>query len=237
MNRLRPFVGLWLILVGLVVPAWVAAEDAVPPAGAPPAINRQYENPDYEQWVQAFERPGREVYDRRREIVAASGVKPGMALADIGAGTGLFTRLFAREVGPQGKVYAVDISQVFIDNIRRTSREQGLANVEGVVSTQTATRLAPGAIDLAFVCDAYHHFENPQAMLRSLHRALRSGGALVVIDFQRIHGHSSAWVMGHVRAGKEPAIREIEAEGFKLAEDSPLLRENFFLRFQRSERR
>ena len=67
--------------------------------------------------------------------------------------------------------------------------------------------------------------------------AFLARGALVVIDFQRIHGHSSAWVMGHVRAGKEPAIREIEAEGFKLVDDSPLLRENFFLRFQRSERR
>ena len=63
----------------------------------------------------------------------ASAVTPGMHVADIGAGTGLFTRLFSREVGPQGKVYAVDISRPFVENIMRESREQGLSNIEGVV--------------------------------------------------------------------------------------------------------
>ncbi len=95
-----------------------------------PGINEYYMDPDWEYWVNTFERRGREVFDRRFEIMRASAVAPGMDVADIGAGTGLFTRLFSREVGPDGKVYAVDISRPFVENILRESREQGLLNIE-----------------------------------------------------------------------------------------------------------
>ena len=206
-------------------------------AGADPAVNAPYQDPEYSQWGEAFERPGREVFDRRREIVAATGVRPGMAVADVGAGTGLFTRLFATAVGAQGKVYAVDISKNFVDNIVRTAREQALNNVEGIVNAQDSTGLPAGSVDLVFVCDTYHHFEQPGAMLASIHRALRPGGTLVVIDFERVAGRSSGWVMNHVRAGKESVIREVEAGGFRLHEDNPLLHDNFFLRFERAGQR
>ena len=88
-----------------------------------PGINSYYMDPDWQQWVNVFETPGREIYDRRFDILRASAVSPGMAVADIGAGTGLFTRLFSRQVGAQGKVYAVDISRTFVENILRESRE------------------------------------------------------------------------------------------------------------------
>lgn len=71
-------------------------------------------------------------------------------------------------------------------------------------------------------------------MLASIHRALKPGGTLVVIDFERVEGRSSAWVLDHVRAGKEQVIREIEAAGFRLAADEKLLKENFFLRFTKN---
>ena len=90
-----------------------------------PGINSYYMDPEWQQWVYQFESPGREVYDRRFDILQASSVSAGMDVADIGAGTGLFTRLFSAEVGIDGKVYAVDISRPFIDNILRESRQQG----------------------------------------------------------------------------------------------------------------
>ena len=200
--------------------------------GADPAINAPFRDPDFRQWVERFEREGREVYDKRNAIVEATGVKPGMAVADVGAGTGLFTLLFARRVYP-GPVYAVDVSRPFVENILRRAREAGLGNVQGVVNSQEDSGLAPASIDLAFVCDTYHHFEQPQPMLASLHRALRPGGSLVIVDFQRIPGTSSRWVLEHVRAGKETVIAEVTAQGFRLVEDRPLMRENYFLRFVR----
>ncbi|MEK6550112.1 MAG: methyltransferase domain-containing protein [Pseudomonadota bacterium] len=201
--------------------------------GADPVINRQYQDPDYGLWVERFEREGREVYDQREAIVAGSGVRPGMTVADVGAGTGLFTRLFARVVGPGGKVYAVDISKTFVDNVLRTAREQGLNNVSGIVNSQSDTGLPPASVDILFLCDTYHHFEHPEKMLASIRRALKPGGILVVIDFERIPGRSSSWVLGHVRAGREQAIREIEPAGFRLIDQPALLKENFYLRFRR----
>jgi ubiquinone/menaquinone biosynthesis C-methylase UbiE len=218
------------LLLALLAAGPIMARD-----GADPSINRPYLDPDFQQWVERFERPGREVYDRRQAIIAASGVKPGMRVADIGAGTGLFSMLFARQVGTEGKVYAVDISKTFIKNIEQRARHAGLTNITGITSTQSETRLPPDSVHLAFVCDTYHHFEQPRSMLASIHRALKSGGILVVIDFERIEGKSSDWVLGHVRAGKQQAIREIEAAGFRLMEDRPLLRENFYLKFGKND--
>ena len=198
-----------------------------------PGINRYYENPDWQQWVNTFERPGREVYDKRHAIVDASGVRPGMVVADIGAGTGLFTHLFADRVGPRGRVYAVDISRPFIENIVRSSRDQGLTNVEGIVNSHRDVSLPPDLIDLAFLVDTYHHFEYPASMLSSIHRSLRPGAILIVIDFHRDPRYSSSWVMGHVRAGKDAVIDEITKAGFRLIDDKALLRTNYYLVFSR----
>ena len=219
------------LIAGLVACAPVpAARD-----GADPAINQPYADPDYKTWVERFERPGREVYDKREEIIAASGVRPGVAVADVGAGTGLYTRLFAKAVGPKGKVYAVDISKNFIDNILRTARDQGLTNVEGIVNTQADTKLPADSVDLVFMSDTYHHFEQPGPIMASIRRALKPGGTLVVIDFRREPGKSAQWILEHARLGKDDAAREIEAAGFVLIEDRGFLKENYFLKFRRKD--
>ena len=196
-----------------------------------PGINRHFEEPDWQRWVSTFERPGREVYDQRHAIVAASKAGPGMAVADIGAGTGLFTRLFAATVAPGGTVYAIDIASTFIENILRTCREQGLFNVQGIVNTPTDTGLPADAIDLAFITDTYHHFEYPQQTLASIHQALRKAGRVIIIDFRRDPAISTKWVMGHVRGNKALVIQEMQAAGFRLVDDKPLMRTNYFLEF------
>lgn len=219
---------LWLLCLLLLAPLH-AQEQSVRPG-----INRNYENPDWRQWVQTFETPRREVYAKRLAIVEASDVRPGMVVADIGAGTGLFTRLFAPRVAPTGKVNAIDISKTFIENIMRTCREQGLVNVEGIVNPPHETGLPDDSIDLAFVTNTYHHFEYPQTMLASIRRALRRNGRLIIIDFRRDPRISTPWVMGHVRAGKDTVISEIRAAGFRLVEDKPVLITNYFLTFAKA---
>jgi ubiquinone/menaquinone biosynthesis C-methylase UbiE len=154
-------------------------------------------------------------------------------VADVGAGSGLFTRLFAAEVGKTGRVYAVDIAREFVEGNLRRAREQGHQNVIGIESSQEDTRLPAASVDLVFICDAYHHFEQPQAMLGSIRRALRPGGTLVVVDFERIPGVSPEWIVKHVRAGKEQFRAEIEAAGLRFVEEVKLMRENYFLRFSR----
>jgi ubiquinone/menaquinone biosynthesis C-methylase UbiE len=235
MNPVR-LCGVLLLLMmagaaGLVVPAGTALAQ-----GADPAINVPFADPEFEEWVRRFERPGREVYDQRHEIIAATGVEAGMAVADIGAGTGLHTWLFAERVGPDGHVYAIDISPVFIENIRRIAEAKGLGNVSAILNTQDDVRLPPASVDLAFLSNVYHHFEQPQPIMASIHRALRPGGTLVVIDFERGEG-APQWVRHHARIGREQALEEISGFGFELLEDADFLQQNYFLRFRKVDAR
>lgn len=200
-----------------------------------PGINRAYENPDVRRFAGIFEGPDRDIFVQRHRIVAVCQLHPGMAVADIGAGTGLFTRLFAAAVGPTGTAYAVDIVPQFIEHIEKTCKENGLTNVIGVVCPPDSVGLPPESIDLAFICDTYHHFEFPSRTMASLHRALRPGGRVVVIDFERIEGVSPAWVLGHVRAGQETVIQEIVSAGFRLMGEVRLLKDKYCLLFEKAK--
>jgi FkbM family methyltransferase len=198
-----------------------------------PGINKPFEDPDVKEFVGKFETESREIYAERKEILEKCRLKEGMAVADVGAGTGLFTRLFAEAVGKEGRVYAVDIAPKFIEHIEKTCKEAGLKNVKGVVCKPDSVGLEDGSVDLVFICDTYHHFEFPNKTMASIHRALRPGGRVVLIDFHRIEGKSSDWVLGHVRAGQEVFVKEIESAGFKQVGEEKFLKENYFVRFEK----
>ncbi len=198
-----------------------------------PGINQQFEDPQVDSFVERFEKEGREIYDQRDEAVAACGIQQGMAIADIGAGTGLFTRMLAARTGPEGRVYAVDIAAKFVDHVQQTSRQEGLHNVVGIVCKPDSAELPPDSVDLVFICDTYHHFEFPQLTMQSIAKALRPHGMICLIDFERIEGVSSDWILGHVRAGKEVFRKEIEAAGFEFVDEVKLFQQNYFLRFRK----
>lgn len=201
-----------------------------------PGINDSFKNPDVEKYQKTFEGESREVFANRDKLVALCRVKPGMVVADIGAGTGIHTRLFAKAVGEDGQVYAVDIAAKFLEHIQKTSREAGLKNVTPVLCNYDSVDLPRHGVDVAFVCDTYHHFEFPQRTLASLHRALKPGGRLVVVDFHRIEGKSSNWTLNHVRAGQEVVEKEIQAAGFKKTDEvKDLLIDNYVVTFTRTD--
>lgn len=200
-----------------------------------PGINAQYLAPDMqvEEWVERFEGESREIFVVRHAIVEAVQLKPGMAVADIGAGTGLFTALFAEQVGKQGHVFAVDIAPKFVEHLRDRAAAAALNRITVVLGQEKAITLPQDSVDIAFVCDVYHHFEYPQDSLASIYRALKPGGTFVVVDFERIPGQTRPWLLEHVRAGKDVVSQEIQAAGFQLVEEVSLdgLKDNYFLRF------
>jgi len=221
----------WLALLTLPVAAGPARaqEESVKPG-----INKTYDNPDVERVAKSYERESRDVVKKLDEIVAACELRPGMAVADVGAGTGLFTRPLARKVAPGGTVFAVDITEEFVDWIEKTCREQGIENVTCVKNTETSVELAPESVDLAFVCDTYHHFEYPFKMLDSIYAALKPGGRLVIVDYKREKGVSPEWVFGHVRADKKTVIAECERAGFTFLDEVPdLMRQNYLIRLEK----
>jgi ubiquinone/menaquinone biosynthesis C-methylase UbiE len=208
-----------------------------PEESVKPGINDSFLNPelDVDSYVARFEVESREIYVERKGLTAAVGLQAGMAVADIGAGTGLFEPLFAAAVGETGMVYAVDISSGMIEHLNERKQKEGWENVEIVQCGEDDARLPSGSVDRVFICDTYHHFEYPRATMRSIRTALRKGGELIIVDFERIPGVTREWLLEHVRAGKAEVIAELQGFGFELIEEIkiPGLHENYVLRLRR----
>jgi ubiquinone/menaquinone biosynthesis C-methylase UbiE len=204
-----------------------------------PGINEKFLDPGLQvvDWLKRFEIESREVYAAQKDILAACNLKPGMRIADIGAGTGLYTQPFIEAAGDSGWVYAVDISARFLEHINNRARSNNTRNVTAVLCAEDHAGLPANSIDLAFICDTYHHFEYPLATMKSIAQALSPGGTLIVVDFNRIEGVSRDWLLGHVRAGKEVFTKEIEEAGLTFVEEVNIdgLKENYCLRFTRGK--
>jgi len=201
-----------------------------------PGVNASYLdlNLQVTEWVERFEHEGREVFDLRHQIVSAIGLKPGMAVADIGTGTGLFLPLLAEQVGPGGRVYAVDIVPQFLEHIDEVAKTNEWSTVETVLCTERSIELPKNSLDVAYLCDVYHHFEYPEDSLESIRQALKPGGQLFIVDFKRIPGVSDDWILEHVRAGQELVEQEIVRAAFrKITEIADLLPNNFVLKFEK----
>ncbi|MGC6466326.1 MAG: class I SAM-dependent methyltransferase [Akkermansiaceae bacterium] len=235
----RPTTILAPLLLTIAASFLIGQETAAPAReqSVKPGINKSYLDPDLkvDDWLKRFEVESREVFHAKEKVLEACEVKEGMVIADIGAGTGLYTRQFAEATGPEGWVYAVDIAAPFLKHVVERARQEGHDNVSAILSPEDAVPLPPGSIDLAFICDTYHHFEYPKGTLASLLRAMKKGGTVVVIDFERIEGVTRKWIMGHVRAGKPVFRKEIEEAGFTFVEEVKVggLKENYFLRFRK----
>ena len=230
----------------LLVLTWLAIGCAspAPQAYAPPAeesvrpgVNDSFlaSDLDVDSFVERFEGESREVFAQRGAIVDAMGLRPGAVVADVGSGTGAFLSALAGAVGPKGKVLALDIAPPFVERLAERARSEGLPQVEARLCGENSVELPARSIDAAFICDVYHHFEYPRSTMGSIHHALRDGGQVVIVDFERIPGVSSEWTLGHVRAGKDEVVAEMASFGFALVEELeiPGLRENWVGRFHK----
>jgi len=159
-----------------------------------------------------MERASREREEDPARALALIGIRAGMVVADIGAGSGYMTMKIAPLVGPAGKVYATDIQPRLLAILQSKARAAGLTNVEIVLGSDTDARLPDQAIDLVLLVDVYHEFSHPQEMLRSIRRSLKNGGRLVLIEY-RGEDPSIPIAPTH-RMRVDVARREIEAEGF-----------------------
>lgn len=213
------------------------AQEPAAASSIPKGINDNFKNPDLDvdEWIDRFEVESREVFAGREDVLKACEIKPGQRIADVGAGTGFYSRLLAKRTGWDGWVYSVDISPKFLQHIAKRATADGIENLTTVLGTDVSIRLPPESVDLVFVCDTYHHFESPDQSLASIYRALKPGGRLVLIDFNRIPGVSREWLIGHVRAGKEVFQSEVIDAGFEFVDEVHVdaFEENYLLRFKK----
>ena len=186
-------------------------------------------------WLERLEVGSRELYSAREEVLAAVGLNEGDVVADIGSGTGLYTLLFADQVGPAGHVYSVDIEPLFLDLINRRAEDLGFSNITAVLGRRNDVSLPAQSVDLVFIADTYHYFENREDIMRTIMTALKPDGSLVVVDYEITADAARPADKSHVRFGKAGVISEMEYIGFETGADVAVegLNENYFVRFRK----
>lgn len=221
------FLTVCMAMTGITSVSWAQESNVAP------AINQNFKSTelDVEGWATRFTGESREAFNARMDVLKALALKPGDRVADVGAGTGLYTRLFAQAVGLTGRVYSNDIAPKFLAYIAQSAAKDGLKNVETVLGGDRSTNLLDTSVDVIFHSDVYHHFEFPMTMNTDLRRALKTNGRLYVLELAKTGASAS-----HVRAPKDVVIAEIEKSGFRLVEqvNVPGLRENYLLHFRKA---
>ncbi|MFN0104441.1 MAG: class I SAM-dependent methyltransferase [Bryobacteraceae bacterium] len=161
-----------------------------------------------------LERSERENEENPTKAVAQLGIKAGMTVCDLGAGTGYYAVRMSRLVGPTGKVYAVDIQPRMLELLGKRLAAAGIKNVEPVLGAEAETRLAADSQDLILLVDVYHEFSNPQEMLRSIRTALKDSGRLVLLEFRKEDPGVPIRLEHKMSLAEVKA--ELEPEGFKI---------------------
>lgn len=160
-----------------------------------------------------LDRAEREREERPSLAVRLLRLQPGQTVADIGAGSGYYTELLSRAVGPSGKVYATEIQPEMLRLLERRVQRRKLANVITVLATETDPRLPRESLDLALLVDVYHEFAHPQQMLRRIREALKPGGRLVLIEFRK--EDPAVPIREEHKMSVAEARAEVEPEGFR----------------------
>lgn len=182
---------------------------------------------DPQEYIKLLEGERRVAGLQVARVVEALQIKPGQRIADLGSGSGLFTRPLAKKVGPEGVVYAIDIDQALLDHVTKSAARARIANIVPILAAEDDPKLTE-PVDLIVIIDTLHHIKNQAAYLQGLKKYLRAGGRIAIIDF------SKTWPTGH-----ESMIYKLDdlegwmkAAGFKRVAQHDFLDNNFFVVYQ-----
>jgi ubiquinone/menaquinone biosynthesis C-methylase UbiE len=162
-------------------------------------------------WLDRSEREMEEAPDKALDAID---LRPGMIVADVGAGTGYFSLRMARRVGPSGKVYANDIQPEMLEKLRASAQREKLPNIETVLGSEADPKLPLSKIDMVLLVDVYHEFSQPQEMLQHIRAALKPDGRLILLEYRK---EDPAVPIRPEHKMSVPEVKaEVEAEGYKL---------------------
>ncbi len=184
---------------------------------------------DVPHWVNVFDDTARGAWQRPAELVAALDIRPGQAVADIGAGTGYFNRHFARAVGDSGRVFAADLEPGLIAHMTERARAEGTPQVRPILAGADDPHL-PAGLDLVFLCNTYHHIDGRRFYFDRLRTRLRAGGRLVIVDFRP--GDLPVGPPPDHKLAPDQVAAELDAAGYALADSLDLLPYQYVLIFR-----
>ena len=213
------------LVAGALVPPDLSGQDDVKRDSH--EMHRVHADP--KAYIGVLDDPKRDAYQKPHEVMTALNLKPGEVIADIGAGSGYFTFRIAHHVGANGKVFAVDVSPDMIRHVNRRIRELKTTNVVSILADPGDPLLAEQSINRFFICNVWHHVENPTKYLATMKSMLKPGGAIVMIDF-----HKKELPFGppvHMKIGREDLIKQMETNGFRLTKEHTFLPYQYFLVF------
>jgi 2-polyprenyl-3-methyl-5-hydroxy-6-metoxy-1,4-benzoquinol methylase len=200
---------------------------AVALAAAAP-LNGQLGSRPAEEWALTLENGRRLDGLAIDRVVASIGLSPGEMVADIGAGTGIFSVPMAREVAPEGMVLAVEVDAGFLPIIETKARENGVDNIRAVLGEFGDPKL-PQNVDVAFFHDVLHHIEQREAYIRALAQYMPVGSRIVVVDYDmNVEGvpHSN---QPEMLIGPEQVAAWMRAAGFEVSREIDMFEDKFFV--------
>jgi len=198
-----------------------------------PADQSQHRRPsDIKEYIESLERPDRDRDQKPSQVVQALALKPGMAVADLGAGSGYFTRRFAEAVTNSGKVYAIDVEQDMLTYAKESLEHQhSPVTTEFILARPDSPKLPTASVDLIFLCNVYHHLEDRSTYFSNVRSALKSGGRVAIIDFYHDQRSGNVGFPRRHLVARETTIAEMTEAGFKLTKEHSFLERQYFLEF------
>jgi len=174
-----------------------------------------------DEWVTTLEGPQRVATQKIDEVLSKLALKPGMVVADIGAGSGLFSRPLAKAVAPAGKVYAVDVQQDLLDHINKRDKDENIRNIQTVLGEFNDPKLPARDVDLAFINDVLHHIQNRAVYLKALGGYIKANGRIVIIEMNKNDPNTPHKSQPELLVGREEIQQWMSDAGFKLVQEHP----------------
>ena len=185
------------------------------------AASAQLASRKADDWLKTLESPSRIADQKVDDVIARLQLKPGMVVADIGAGTGLFSRPLAKTVVPGGIVYAVDIQQDLLDYINQRDQQENIRNVRTVLGEVNDPRISEKNVDLAFINDVLHHIENRAGYLAALGTYMKPSGRIAIIEMNRDDPKTPHRNQPELLVSREQIGRWMSDAGFKQEQEYP----------------
>ena len=193
-----------------------------------PAALQKFDNSDV--WMKAFEDPERDKWQKPDEVVKSLNLKPGDVVADIGAGTGYFTRYFAKAVTPGGMALGLEVDPSMVQYMKEDANKLELNNYKALLIKSDNPELEPGSVDVVFLCNAYHHIENRVDYFTRLSMSLKKNGRIVIVDFYKKPLPVGPQSIGH-KLSKEVVLEEFREAGYTMKHDKDFLPYQYYLEF------
>jgi ubiquinone/menaquinone biosynthesis C-methylase UbiE len=187
---------------------------------------------DIKQYLEHLDRAERDQYQKPRDVMDALNLKPGMTVADLGSGSGYFTRRFVEAVTETGTVYAVDVEPEMLAYVKDSIVHMHIPyTVEFILARPDSPKLPLDSVDLVFVCNTAHHLEERSKYFRGLRSSLKSGGRISIIDFYPDERSGDLGFPKHHLVSRDTVIKELTDAGYKLEREHSFLPRQYFLEF------